>query len=199
MDLEDLKLSRYILDAGAKGLSVGGIDANSIALGWRIQRQFDTDQRVADDDKMNNEAQSYLVGCQVMNLLNMLKPYHNQKILLLFDIFANGLVGADADLGPSSAVRKEIVKHFKDKFSFILVMEALRKSRGEGIFKASLITEYIYIQPKGIAYYNCNITILHQTIDSNHYSLGDKGTFMSFLDISMGAQMKTFIHAGETI
>lgn len=109
MDLDGVRLSSFIKEAATKGLNMGKLSTDAIALGWRIQRQYDetSEAKAALTYKeMSADLQSYLVGCQVMNLMKQLEKYHTQSILLLFDIFANGLEGADKDLGPSPPIRR---------------------------------------------------------------------------------------------
>ena len=173
---EGIKLSPFLLTAGKFALNTdysqptkkesSGNGKVSVALAWRMQRQYSRDM-IQELDQV--ELETYITGCQVVTLINQLSSYYNKNIMLIFDIFANDGQGADTDLGPSPAVRRGIVQHFQDSFNFVLVMAGVKKRIG-----GSMLDD----------------------LDPHYLTVPDRNGFMAWLDISMGAQIDTYIHAG---
>ena len=88
---------------------------------------------------------------------------------LLLDIFANFGVGADLATGPTTVVRKELVRSFKQHFQHLVVVEAIRNKDSSKVMSV---------------------------IDPNGLSKVDPDTFLVWVEISVGVVVDTFYNAG---
>jgi hypothetical protein len=147
-------VSDYMMEAARKvlGLAPPGV---SRAIAWRIQRQFTTSrfnlkqQSVLD---LYPDRGGYVVGCQVAHIVNSIKEKIDETpVVLIFDVFAHAGQGADAKVGPTKIVKKEIIRTFKSMLKTIVVVEAIRHKLQQDFFVK---------------------------VDPNNIAGGDKDTFM---------------------
>lgn len=170
----NLFVGKYMESAAKKALEI--VEWPQVAVGWRIQRQFCPEwndakkQREMSRLMRYKETGGFVAGCQTDYLIRQLKPYHNNPVILMLDIFASSGYGADVgiDIGPTQNLRRDIVQSIKQNVRSTIVLSHLQ-AKSQTLLNA--------VDP--MSYHN-------------HF----REMFLTWLEIAVGVQVPHFINAG---
>ena len=117
-------------------------------------------------------SKGFVVGCQLGHIIKTIRRRETDAnpALLIFDIFANEGGGADRKVGPTRVVRRQIVRAFKAYFKNIVVVEAAIKKMTNDEITSNMDPMKIY--------------------------QNDKETFIVWLEVALGANVKQLVNAG---
>ena len=149
--------------------------AVNAAIAWRLQRQFAVVD--AQDNELNSHSDKggFVIGCQLSHALAEIDREYSwikknkAPVLLIFDIFANDGLGADRKVGPTRVVKRQVVRAFKHHYRNVLVVEMLLQHLTD--------EERLALDPLGLL-------------------RSDKETFISWIEVALGYNMKLLVDAG---
>ena len=174
--------TEYFLNAARQILALNNFEKVSPgmvdnAIAWRLQKQFNHPSGKGKISELTQEIDKggFVVGCQMGHLVKTMnhKKSDESPVALLFDIFANKGRGeldeANREVGPTTAVRKQIVRSLRRVFKKVVVVERMLQSMKRADFATA--------DPLGLVYQ-------------------DRATFTSWVEVSIGVSARRLVHAG---